>query len=188
MDERTRLVEAYRWLRQYGINDSHSGNASLRDGDRMWITPQGAWADTLAVEALVACPLAGGPVPGASRDQALHRAVYRANPRARAVMHGHVPHAVALTLAGGDYRPPDLEGQYYFPVVPVLRIAYGDYFEESPARVARRLADHPVVIVAGHGAYAWGESVEQAYQWLCSLELSARTAWLARLAGTLEAG
>lgn len=182
------LVQAYRWLRQYGINDSHSGNASLRDGDRLWITPRGAWADTLEAADLVACPLEGPPAAGASRDLALHRAVYRANPRARAVIHAHVPHAVALTLDGGDYHPPDLEGQLYFPVVPVLSIAYGDYFEESPHRVARALADHPVAVVAGHGAYARGETVEQAYQWLCSLELSARTAWLARLAGTWPGG
>jgi L-fuculose-phosphate aldolase len=37
--------------------------------------------------------------------------------------------------------------------------------------------------VRGHGVYAWGESLNRAYKWTCSLELSARTAHIARLHG-----
>ena len=33
------LVQYYRWLREYGYNDSHSGNASVREGDHIWVTP-----------------------------------------------------------------------------------------------------------------------------------------------------
>jgi L-fuculose-phosphate aldolase len=46
------------------------------------------------------------------------------------------------------------------------------------------LTRYPVVIVRGHGVYAWGDSIDQAYKWSCSLELSAKTAWIARLTGT----
>ena len=42
------LVRHYHWLRQYGLNDSHSGNASVRDGEVFWITPTGCCADTLS--------------------------------------------------------------------------------------------------------------------------------------------
>jgi L-fuculose-phosphate aldolase len=41
------------------------------------------------------------------------------------------------------------------------------------------------VIVRGHGVYAAGETLERAYKWTCSLELSAKTAVIARQAGTL---
>lgn len=36
------LVRHYHWLRQYGLNDSHSGNASVRNGETFWITPPAA--------------------------------------------------------------------------------------------------------------------------------------------------
>ena len=47
MDPRSDLVRHYLWLRRYGLNDSHSGNASVRDGELVWVTPTGCCADTL---------------------------------------------------------------------------------------------------------------------------------------------
>jgi L-fuculose-phosphate aldolase len=185
MTVRQQLVEHYRWLRQYGLNDSHSGNASVRVGDLVWITPTGSCADTLAVNELICFDLNDAPPAGASQDAPLHRSIYRNNPQARAVLHSHCPHAIALTMNGDDYVPVDFEGQLYFPRVPVVSIAHGDYFAESPGRIGSLLSQYPVAIVRGHGVYTWGETVNQAYKWSCSLELSARTGWLARQAGTL---
>jgi len=186
MDPRTDLVRHYRWLRRFGLNDSHSGNASVRDGGRLWITPTGACADTLEPADLVGGTLEAGFGDGASLDAPLHLAVYRANPQAAAVLHSHGPHTVAVTFDGEDFLPPDFEGQYYFGTIPVLRIAYERYLAESPPQVAAALVEHPVTVVRGHGVYAWGPSVNLAYKWTSSLELSARTALLAMQAGTLK--
>lgn len=184
MTVQQQLVDHYRWLRQYGLNDSHSGNASVREGDRAWITPTGACADTLSVDELVGIGLDAPPPPGASLDTSLHLSVYRNNPKAASVLHSHCPHAIALTLNGEDYVPTDFEGQLYFPRVPVVSIAYDDNFAEAPERIGRLLSQARVAIVRGHGVYAWGETINQAYKWTCSLESSARIAWLARQIGT----
>jgi len=184
-DARQALVEYYRLLRRHGYNDSHSGNGSVRVRDVAWLTPTGACGDTLSADDLVACPVDGEPETGASLDAPLHLAVYRANPDARAVLHSHGPHAIALSLSGEDFVPVDFEGAAFFPRVPVLDIAYADYVAESPARVAAALASHPVAIVRGHGVYAWGETLDRAYKWNCSVEASARIAWLARVGGSL---
>lgn len=184
MDPREELVRHYRWLRQYGCNDSHSGNASVRDADGFWVTPTGACADTLNPNDLVRCELAGRLGEKASLDARLHQAVYRANPDAQAVIHSHGPYSVALTLHGEDFVPADFEGQFYFPRVPVVTVAYDRYVEEAPEQVAAALAEHRICVVRGHGVYAWGTSVNLAYKWTCSLELSARTAFIARQAGT----
>lgn len=186
MDPRTQLVQYYRWLRHYGLNDSHSGNASVREGDSVWITPTGACADTLVVDLLVQCSVSGEPSSGASLDAPLHLAVYRHNPAARALLHSHGPHSVALTLDGGDFTPVDFEGTYYFRRVPVLTIPYSEYTAKSPALVADSLRKSPVAVVRGHGVYAWGENLDRAYKWTCSLESSAHIQFLARMAGTLS--
>ncbi|HEX6549725.1 MAG TPA: class II aldolase/adducin family protein [Gammaproteobacteria bacterium] len=185
MDPRAELVQYYKWLRHYGLNDSHSGNASVRDGDTVWVTPTGCCADTLSADALIRCHVDGTRADGASLDAPLHIAVYQKNPAARAVLHSHGPHTVALTLNGEDFVPVDFEGGFYFPRVPVINIPYDQYVAQSPQQVAATLAKFPVTVVRGHGVYAWGENFDRAYKWTCSLEMSARTAFIARLAGTL---
>jgi L-fuculose-phosphate aldolase len=187
-DPRETLVRYYRWLREHGLNDSHSGNASVLDGEAAWVTPTGCGGDTLVPSDLVRCSLAGAPPKGASLDAPLHLAVYRANRAARAVLHSHGPWSIAVTLRGGDFRPVDFEGRYYFPRVPVLDIPEDRYTADSPGQVAAALAGHPVCLVRGHGVYAAGESLDKAYKWTCSLESSARIAGLAGILGTLPPG
>jgi len=179
------LVQHYHWLRQYGLNDSHSGNASVRDGDTIWITPTGCCADTLTDSDLIACDINGETGEGASLDAHLHIAVYQQNASSCAVFHSHGPHTVALTMDGKDFSPADFEGQYYFQSVPVLNIEYQDYLNESPSMVAHALSHHKIAIVKGHGIYAHAETVNLAYKWNCSLELSAKTAFIAMQAGRL---
>lgn len=181
---RRRLVRYYRWLRRYGLNDSHSGNASLRLGDRVLITPTGACADTLKPRQLIAGPLEGERPPGASRDWALHQAIYLRHPRAGAILHSHCPHAVALTLTGSDFVPVDLEGALYFPRVPAVDVDVARYVECAPGPLAQALDSHGIALLRAHGVYAMGETLDQAYQLTCSLEQSATIAWLARTAGT----
>lgn len=181
---RERLVQHYRWLRQYGNNDSHSGNASVREGDRFWITPTGACADTLTVNDLICCSVSAGCGAGASLDGPLHRQVYQQNSAAVALLHSHGPYSVAATLQGEDFEPLDFEGQLYFPRVPVISIPYEAYVEQAPAAVAAMLREQRIGVVRGHGVYAVGETLDLAYKWTCSLELSAKTACLARLMGT----
>lgn len=177
------LVRYFRWLRKYGLNDSHSGNASCRDGDTIWITPTGCCADTLAPDDLLPAAVGTAPPAGGSLDVSLHLEVYRRVAGVRAVLHSHGPCSIAATMDGKDFEPLDFEGRYYFERVPVLTIPHESYVRESPAAVSAALLDHRIAIVRGHGVYARGETIDQAYKWTCSLESSARIAWLARVAG-----
>lgn len=178
--DKTDLITHYRWLRQHGINDSHSGNASVRDGETIWVTPTGACADTLVETDLIACGFDGPPGTGASLDAALHVAVYQQNPAAACVLHSHGPYTLALTMDGQDFYPVDFEGQYYFDVIPVLNIAFDDYLADSPQQVARTLAQHRICVVRGHGTYAQAETINLAYKWTCTLEHIAKITYLTR--------
>ena len=180
------LVRYYHWLRKYGYNDSHSGNASLLEGDTFWITPTGACADTLEANHLVACQVYETIGEGASLDAPLHQAVYQQNKTARAVFHSHGPYSVAMTMNGKDFVPLDFEGQLYFAKVPVISIPYKEYVPQSPTRVAAVLSRYPIMIIRGHGVYACAKNLNLAYKWTCSLEQSAKTAYLANQAGTVK--
>ncbi|MBD3609711.1 MAG: class II aldolase/adducin family protein [Gammaproteobacteria bacterium] len=181
MSAKAELLQYYRWLRQYGLNDSHSGNLSVRDGHTIWVTPTGACADTLTEDELVACDLEHGPGTGASLDAPLHLACYQKNPELGAVMHSHGPYTVGLTLNINEYTPVDFEGQYYFPNVPILSIPYERYVELAPEMVSESLKNHKISVVQGHGVYAAAKNLNLAYKWTCSLELSAKTDTVRRM-------
>lgn len=186
MDPRQDLLRHYQWLRRYGINDSHSGNASIRSPEGILVTPTGACADTLQAEELIVCQPGQPPPAGTSLDAPLHMAVYEANAAAGAVLHSHGPHSVAWSLCAEDFLPVDFEGQLYFPRVPVLSIPFDRYLQQSSTAVANCLSEYPVCMVRGHGVYSWGKTMNLAYKWTCSLELSIKTWMLARQAGTLK--
>lgn len=183
-DPRAELVVYYRALRAAGLNDSHSGNGSVRAGDDVWVTPTGAPAERLRPDELIACRLPDRIGERATLDARLHLAVYRENGDAGAVLHAHNPHSIALTIDGCRFVPLDEEGRMYFGEVPVITLDTDDYWtahrEEAPGRVGRTLANHAACVVRGHGVYAAGRTLDEAYKWLCSLEHSARIAWLAR--------
>jgi len=179
------LVRHYRWLRQYGLNDSHSGNASVRDGDSIWITPTGCCADTLSSGDLVECGINDRIGKGASLDAPLHLAIYQANPESRAMLHSHGPYSIAMTMDNEEFIPADFEGQLYFSRVPVITIPYDRYTEQAPRLVSEVLAEYPIAVVRGHGVYACAESLTLAYKWTCALELSAKTAFIAQQAGKI---
>ena len=174
------LTSYYRLLRQYGLNDSHSGNASIRISNDMWITPTGASADTLTAADLVYCPGNMPPPSNASQDNGLHRAIYEQRNDVKAVLHGHPIHAIALTMSGDDFEAEDFEGKSYFGTVPVVDIDYEHYFERSVEIISQVLADNDIVIVRGHGVYSCGSTLEHAYKWISSLELSASISHISR--------
>ncbi len=178
MTEKDELVRYYSWLRKYGYNDSHSGNASVREQNTIWVTPSGACADTLHPDDLVTCNLDGSICENASYDARLHIEVYKKCPKARAVLHSHGPHIIAMTMNGKDFIPNDFEGKLYFPRVPVHNIPFDQYSEDSPELVAKTLSNYCITVVCGHGVYTCAESLNLAYKWTCSLEHSAKIAYL----------
>jgi L-fuculose-phosphate aldolase len=156
-----------------GLVSSHGGNMSVRQREGLIITSHGSRLGHLAEGDLV--EVRPGTEPGGepSMDLALHQAIYAAANEAEAVVHAHPRHAIALSLAGKEIRPQDLEGEHYLGVVAVVPRG-----ENVAQALADALRQHKVVVVAGHGSYARGESLWQALQWTSVLEESAEVLWL----------
>jgi len=158
-----------------GLVSSHGGNMSVRQGEGLVVTSHGSRLGHLGEGDLVEVrPRAKARVEP-SMDLALHQAIYAAVGEAEAVVHAHPRHAIALSLVGKEIRPQDLEGQHYLGVVPVVPRG-----ENVAQALADALRQHRVVVVAGHGSYARGESLWQALQWTSVLEESAEVLWLLR--------
>jgi len=181
MTEQEQLVLYYRLLSQRALNDSHSGNASVRlDDDTFSITKTGACADILQVDELIHCPFNKELPSNASLDASIHKRAYQIVTDCNAVLHSHNPYTIALTLQAASFSPVDFEGKLYFGDLEVIQCEEKEYLEVMPERIATSLQKKPLAIVQSHGVYAAAKNIELAYKWLCSLEQSAKIKWLAK--------
>lgn len=168
-----------------GLVSSHGGNMSIRLGDEVYITRHGAMLGSLTGGDLVATGLIrdDSATPLASTELAVHRAIYKQTP-ALAIVHTHPPHAVAVSFGNREIVLPDMEGSYLLGTVPVigreLLLKHGAYAHE----IAGELAKNKVVVVYGHGSFAIGQSLGEAFQLTTALEQSCHVIWLLRSLGT----
>jgi L-fuculose-phosphate aldolase len=152
-----------------GLVSGNFGNASLRAGDVFLVKRTGAFLDEPGP--LVPVPLEGDIPPGASRESRVHRAVYNLTPHG-AVLHVHPPYAVTLSLDLDEIVPVDPEGLLLCPRIPVVT---GDPGSQALGdRVAHALMHGKIAIARGHGTFAAGETLEEAYLVTSAAELACR--------------
>ncbi|MBD5606836.1 MAG: class II aldolase/adducin family protein, partial [Candidatus Eremiobacteraeota bacterium] len=97
--ERDALVRAGAYLATRGLAPGTSGNISLRLESGYLLTPTNSSLGSLDPSRLARLNEAGETVEGdpPTKEAALHLAMYRVRTDARAVVHMHAPHSVALS-------------------------------------------------------------------------------------------
>jgi len=160
-----------------GLVTANSGNASVRSGDGFLVKRSGAYLDNPGP--LVPVPLEGAVPPEASRESLVHRTIYRLTLH-RAVLHTHPPHVVALSFGLDEIIPADPEGLLLCPEIPVVDGDPGSLILGD--RVAHALQHGKIVIARGHGTFAAGKDLEEAYLVTSAAE---HTCKILYLAGTL---
>ncbi len=165
-----------------GLVSSHSGNLSIRLGERLCITHRGSMLGQLEEHDLVETGIFKNDrfTPLASTELAVHRAIYKQT-SASAIVHAHPAYAVALSFCEKTIVPCDMEGALLLSRVPVLGkkgpVLPGEMAEE----IAEALTTHKVVLVRGHGSFAVGQLLEEAYYYTTTLEESCRLLCLLKM-------
>lgn len=146
------------------------GNISIfHEKTGFFIKRTGAYLDVATEPVFV--PLEGEVPTEASSEYRVHREVYRKTPH-MAVVHAHPPAAVALSLIQHDVRPEDSEGRMFCPVIPVV---YGEPGSQALAdTVADALIHAKLVIARGHGTFAAGRTLDEAYLYTSLAEHACR--------------
>jgi L-fuculose-phosphate aldolase len=153
-----------------GLVGGTFGNMSVRDGGILQITQTGCYLDEPGTPVRV--PLSGGQVPtNASSEYRVHRAVYLDSPH-RAIVHAHPVHAVAASLLYREIESIDSEGQMLCPRIPVVEGPPGSVELAKAIADAMRLRN--VVIARGHGTFAGGTSLDEAYVYTSLAEHACR--------------
>jgi len=158
-----------------GLISSHGGNMSVRRGDSIVITRHSSMLGRLKEGDLIETRL-GKPDStdvSASTELVVHRAIYLATP-ALAVVHAHPTSAVALSLASDEIVPLDLESTVLVGRVPVVEVATASGSQELADAMSKTLRENRIAVVRGHGSFAVGKTVEEAYEWTSCLEQASR--------------
>jgi L-fuculose-phosphate aldolase len=146
------------------------GNISVREGtDGFYIKRSGAYLDIATEPVFV--PLEGEVPAGASSEYRVHRDVYIKTPHL-AIVHAHPPAAVAISLVRDEVRPEDSEGIMFCPVIPVVSGAPGS--QEIADTVSDALVNAKLVIARGHGTFAAGKTLDEAYLYTSLAEHACR--------------
>jgi L-fuculose-phosphate aldolase len=155
-----------------GLVCSHSGNLSIRLGESLIITRRGSQLNCLEENDLIETGINRNnrATPLASVELPVHRTIYQQT-SAQAIVHAHPPHAVALSLTETEIIP-NAEGLSLIGRVPVL----GWNMDTAPGgladNIASALKEHRIIMVHGHGSFAIGQLLEEAYNFTTSLEAS----------------
>ena len=165
-----------------GVNSSHSGNMSVRAGDRIFITRRGSMLSNLVEGDIIETGLRedDSHITLASTEIKIHRAIYLQT-SALAIVHAHPPFAIVLSLEEDEIVPLDTEGVYYFKSIPVIGAGLTVGSDEVAEKLPPLLQNYKAAMVRGHGSFAVGQMLEEAFQWTSSLEASCKTLYLHRL-------
>jgi L-fuculose-phosphate aldolase len=165
-------------LHAEGLTSGIFGNLSVRDAAGFYIKRKNAYLDAPRTLVFVA---AEGPVPGeASRESLVHREIYRAT-TAGAVVHAHPPYTIALSYLCNEVRPRNCEGEMLCPIIRVVEGVSGT--PDLARAVVAALQISPVVIVRGHGTFAVGATLDEAYVVTSAVEHACRILMLLRQVG-----
>jgi L-fuculose-phosphate aldolase len=189
MDEQTARREIVRvgqlmYERSYVV--SSDGNVSVRLADgRILATPTQTCKGRMTEEMLALTDLDGRPLNDrrASSELAMHLLIYRERPEVKAVCHAHPPHGSAFAVAGLAIDQPILS-EVILTLGCVPLAAYGTpSTDELTAEMQPFIEHHNALLMANHGAVAYGADVWQAFDRLETLEHTAKIAILARALG-----
>jgi ribulose-5-phosphate 4-epimerase/fuculose-1-phosphate aldolase len=163
-----------------GLTFGRTGNISIRDGDRILVTPTGGSLGVLHPDDLSVIDFTGrhaeGPKP--SREAFLHAAVYRSRPGANAVVHLHSTYSVAISLLAdldpADLLPP-LTADYVMRVGSLPLVPYHAPGDQSLQPLAEQIAArHQAFPLANHGPVVAGADLAAAADAAEELEETAR--------------
>lgn len=184
---RQSLIDHCRAMNASGLSLNKSGNASLRWGDGLLITPTGRAYDRLLPEDIVYLEADGTCPPGQllpSSEWRFHCDILRAFPGMNAVVHVHSTHATALACLGQGIPA----FHYMVAVAGGDRIPCADYATfgtpELSANVLQALdGGLRACLMANHGQVTTGRTLAEAYALAEEIENLARQYLLARTLG-----
>jgi L-fuculose-phosphate aldolase len=161
---RQHLLDVSRQMVELGLNRGTSGNASVRDGDLIFITPSALPVCAMTPDSMACMDLSGNVLQGGkpSTEWRIHRDVYTARLEIGAVLHMHSTFATTCACLRRD-----VPAVHY-----TIAMAGGDSIRCAPYSVfgeqtlsddaLEALRDRKACLLSNHGMIALGHDLDDA--------------------------
>lgn len=187
IEARRNLAAIFRWSDRLGLSEGICNHYSYMVDDRHFlINPFACHWKELTASRMLLVNNEGKVVAGKGEVEPsalfIHWRIHRSQPRARCVLHTHMPHATALTSIE--------QGRLEMCCQNALRfyrdVAYDDNYqglaldETEGDRICGNLGDKRVLFLANHGIVVIGPSIAAAFDDLYYLERACQVQVLAQ--------
>lgn len=184
-----RICEIGRRLWQRNYVDGNGGNIAIRVADDLALcTPTLVSKGFMKPEDMCLVDMEGNQKAGKKRRTSeilMHLQIMKRQPKAKATVHCHPPHATAFAVAGVE--PPTC----MIPEIEVFigKVPIAPYRTPGTPEMGKLVADlvdkHNTILMANHGVVSWSHlDVEDAYFKMEIVEAYCRTIWVASQLGT----
>jgi L-fuculose-phosphate aldolase len=184
---RNEIVRFGRMLCDGGFVAATDGNLSVRlDAERILVTPTCASKGRMKPSDMVIVDMLGSRLSGrraVTSELGMHLLIYRLRSDVKAIVHAHPPTATGFAAAGMALTEPLVsEVVMGLGAIPLAR-----YGTPGTSELAQSLEpyvpNYDAILMSNHGVVAYGETLEQAYMRMETVEHFAKIALVTHLLG-----
>ena len=171
------------------LTDGTGGNMSIKDGDKIYITPTSTIKHFLTEKDIITIDKDGNKIEGEkdpSSERRMHLKIYEKTSDVTAVIHAHPIFSTSFAITF-EKLPINALPESALVLDPITYIEYkmpgtqefADAFEEGLSKGSR------VFIMQNHGVTVAGKDIRDAYVKLETLEFLAQVSFISKLYGNL---
>jgi L-fuculose-phosphate aldolase len=188
MEEQTsrqQLLDTSRRLVELGLNRGTAGNASVRIGDDILITPSALPVSEMTTESMVRMDMKGSVLQGGkpSSEWRFHRDILAARPEIGAVLHMHSTFATTIACLRKDVPAV----HYHIAIAggdSIRCTPYSVFGEQNLSDLAlEALHDRKACLLGNHGMIALGKDLDEALSIALEVEYLCEIYWRSLQAG-----
>lgn len=184
--EREAVSELGRELLKKELTTGSGGNVSVRDGDRVAVSPSGIPYEEVTPDIVPVVDLEGDRLEGdlePSNETPMHTMIYRERPDVGGIVHTHSPYASTFASLGEPIPPTHYLIAYAGTEVPVA--GYEPPGTEALGELAVEALgeEHNACLLESHGVIAVGEDGRDAMEVAEMVEFVARIHYQASAIG-----
>lgn len=188
---REQIVDIGRRMTQRGMVGTNEGNISIYDREtgRVYITPSGQSKEFLTEDMVIVMDMDGNYLERkeglkSSSETVMHTRMYRLRPDVGGVVHCHAPFCSAFAISGIPIRSKSIAEMNIMFGGEIPLLPYGEPGTDKLIDGYDQHLGSDVVLLENHGMLAVGTDLMAAYSRTVTVEMLAKTIWLARVMGT----
>lgn len=188
-DKRRTVSELGRRMLQQGLTKGTGGNISVREDDRIAISPSGIPYDEIDPEDVPVIGLDGEQVDGdtdPSSESRMHAGIIRERDDVGAVVHTHSPYASTFASLDESVLPSHYLIAFVGDEIPVAPYETYGTAELAEAALGTLGDEYNACLLRNHGVIATGADAEAAYEVALMVEYVSRVHYQALNAGDPE--